>query len=66
MRFLSLPQAKSFVFTVFLTAGAIIQDATVKEFDVCLEVSRYSMVCALIIFKYHSLLKFDFLVDIIS
>ena len=50
----------------FLLAGGLVKDIVVKDFDVCLEIPRQSLIPVFAIFKYHSLLNFDFLVDILS
>lgn len=50
----------------FLLAGDMVKDVAIKELDVCLEVTRTSLVPVFTIFKYHSSLKFDFLVDMVS
>jgi hypothetical protein len=49
-----------------LLAGGLIRSVSTREFDVCLEVTRESFLQVLVIFKFSSLLSFDFLVDIVS
>ena len=50
----------------FLLAGGLVKDVVIRDFDVFIEVPRQSLVCVFAIFKYHSLLNFDFLVDLVS
>jgi hypothetical protein len=50
----------------FLIAGNLVKDVSVKEFDVCLEVTRDSIIAVLAVFKLNSSLSFDFLVDMVS
>jgi len=57
---------ENFLVHSFLLAGGLVKDIAVNEFGICLEVSRRSLVSIFIIFKNHSLLNFDFLVDIVS
>ena len=57
---------ESFSVYSFLLGGDMVKDVVVKEFDACLEVPRRSLVSIFTIFKYHSLTRFEFLVDIVS
>jgi hypothetical protein len=50
----------------FLLAGGLVKDVVIRDFDVFIEVPRQSLICVFAIFKYHSLLNFDFLVDLVS